>query len=683
VSGLSSCAKCGSLLAVASVGGLCPRCAPAAEPATRSFPDVAPPAADTPNAAADPTPASAARPDPHAPTHTAPDAALTLSGPSAPPAKAEKPRPPDPTGYTLFERIGEGGMGEVFRAHEHSTDQFVALKMIDPKRLGDTSFERFQREYRALANFQHPHAVRGLKDRLDHVPPFFTMELVQGCTVADRLKTVKRYDPTEAVQLIRKVALAVQALHDHKEFGHPSAGAIHRDIKPSNILLTESGEPKLADFGLVKYLDAATLTSPDAVLGTPAYMPPEQCAGRSAAMGYAADVYGLGATLYHMLTGEPPFRGTVAEIIAQVLTVDPRPVCEVASEVPAALGKIVRSCMFKRAGDRYRTVSALIADLDLWLKGLEPIPPEPSRATRLLRWAKANAVALSACALLALSGAAAAAWPKRDAQPIEPLLAIRGELKGEAGRAELIGATGRPRHERWLAGTASVLEPTAARPGFAFEAPQATLLELLNEPGANVAMGGEFQLLYHKAIVNAGAGPKEVLFSDAAMFGLYCGCVELNGPNTSKAHFVLVAEYTDYATPEVRNARPNFTGSARFVWVAVTADANGVTNSTNRSAGKQHKFSLVATLPTPPRRLRVELTAEGATAFWADSPHGALVPVGKRSATEIANDLAELLKTKPGFKPVGRLVWNPSASCGVFCRGAAISVTNVTVSAIR
>lgn len=682
MSGAPSCTKCGNLLAVTSVSGLCPACAPA-EPPTASFPAPAgepntitlpvaadpPPAADTPNIAADPTPASAAAPAPHA----APDAAATASAPSAPPARPERGQPADPPGYEIVHKIGRGGMGDVYLARETVSRQIVALKFLrDPD--APELLTRFELEFRALREVVHPNVVRVLGHDFQRGEPYFVMEYLEGGSLAEQLKGGP-LDPTCAVDLIRKVAGAVQAMHE-------KAGILHRDIKPGNILLTNEGEPKLADFGLAKFLDAKTVhTLSGGMLGTLRYMPPEQINGKNGALGYPADVYGLGATLYHLLTGHPPFvRDGFDELLFAVLHDAPTDPRTIRSELTRGLSGVVMRCLEKDPRHRYQTVAEFLAALDRWAESETPPPVPPLE--RLRRWVRRNRVALSACALLALGGAAVAAWPRREAKPVEPLVTIRAELR-DAGRAELIGATGRPRHARWLAGTANVLEPTDARPGFAFEAPQPALLELLVEPGTNFAVEGEFQLLYHKAIVNAGAGPKEILFSDAAIFGLYCGRVELNGPNNSKAHFVLVAEYTDYLTAETRAAWPHLTGSTRFVWVAVTAEANGNTNSMPRSASKQHKLPLVDALPAPVRRLRVEVTAEGATAFWAPSPKGALVCVGNRSSTEIANDLAELLKTKPGFQPVGTLVWNPSASCGVFCRGAAISVSKVTVSAIR
>ncbi len=621
---------------------MCPACAPV-EPNTFTFPGP-PPANDTPHAAADPTPpAPAGERDPFALTNPLPGEAVTASAPAAP-ASDSKPLPPDPVGYTLLERIGEGGMGEVFRAHEHSTDQFVALKMINTRRGGGTYFERFRREFRALANFEHEHAVRGLKDRFDHDPPFFTMELVRGCTVADRLKSAGRYEPREAVELIRKVALAVQALHDHKEFGYPSAGVIHRDIKPSNILLTAGVEPKLADFGLVKYLDADTLTNSDGGLGTPAYMPPEQCAGQCAALGYTADVYGLGATLYHMLTGHPPFRGTVPEIVTQVLTADPEPVCAVAPEVGEALSNIVRACVHKRPEDRYQTVAALIAALDAWLAGQRPPPPPRTFWRRARRWAKRNAVALSACALLGVVGVLALVWPPRD-----PERAITAGLR--AGRAQtLIGENGPTVSVRWFARRPEREVPKGDAP-FGALCPDQSLAVFLSDPGIeSYRLSGEFVQDVKLGDVAPGARAP-------AKTGLLLGHTPVTFGDGRTVHFATTLAFNDYDTPAVpkQDCRLEFED-----WIGIDFPLEQLRR--RKYGGPTIKLDRPAANDRARRAFTAEVRPTGITVAM----NGKTVVFTRESIQKDWDAAAaDVARTEPALPPFAAPQWSPRSGIGV------------------
>ena len=678
MSGPLSCTSCGNPLAGASATGLCPACAPAAEPATHTYPGT-PPGPDTPNAAADPTPQSApsARPDPFAHTHTSPDAALTASSPVALPAKAPKPLPADPVGYTLLEHIGEGGMGEVYRAIEHSTDKEVALKMMNAK-TSATSFARLRLEFKALSKFEHEHAVRVFKDRFDHDPPFFTMEYLKGGTVGKELDRIGRYEPRAAVVLIRKVARAVQAMHEVKDFGCPS-GLVHRDIKPSNILLTKETEPKLADFGLVKFLDTATLTPTDAALGTPAYMPPEQCG--SGDLDHRADVYGLGATLYHMLTGRPPFCGRSVEIIARLPTEEPPPVCELAPNVDPMLGRIVRGCMHKRSNDRYQTVTALIADLDAWLNPTPekpPTPPEPSIGTRLGRWAKRNALALAACALLLVAGGAVAlAWPR----PADPLKDMQAQL-GAGHEVMLIPTVGKPNWHQWVLGAPELTTSPTGDGSCSFEANGYSLLELCPDP------------MTDRYRIRAKIRFTEIKLRDepagrtigTTSAGIYFGRASAGGNKGLIVHTLFAVTFSDELRPPpvpVPGAPPPKLpdNTVRFRGMLVHQRPEAAP-SAGILGGPWGVITRPLKLPGPWREIEIEVTPERVRARCEgpDGKPGEFADLTGTAVNEFHADLRRKLDTDAPNHGAVLPEWTPRAPLGVWNLRSTIDVKDVTLT---
>src|SRR3954447_24367795 len=232
-------------------------------------------------------------PEPHSPS----------GSPSSTPSSAELPRIP---GYEVLEVVGRGGMGVVYRARHVRLDRPVALKMLlTGAHAGRESRERFLREARVGADLRHPNIVQvhdmGDQDGL----PYFTMEFVEGGDLAQKLAGTPQ-PPRQAAELLATLAAAVQAAHRN--------WIVHRDLKPANVLLTADGTPKISDFGLARRLDGeADLTRTGIALGTPSYMAPEQAGGNPDAVGPATDVHALGAILYELLTGRPPFKSESAE----------------------------------------------------------------------------------------------------------------------------------------------------------------------------------------------------------------------------------------------------------------------------------------------------------------------------------------------------------------------------------
>ena len=263
--------------------------------------------------------------------------------------------------YELLEELGRGGMGVVYRALQTSLNRTVAVKMILRGNLASLSdLERFRAEAEAAAKLDHPGIVPVYEVGAGDGRPYFTMKYIQGRTLSQILAD----GPLPSREAARILAAVARAIH----FAH-SKGVLHRDLKPSNIVLDDAGQPHVMDFGLAKQLtDAASLTRTGAVLGTPAYMAPEQAAGARGAVGPASDVYSLGVILYHMLTGRPPFQAaSPVDTVLMVLEQDPVPPRALNPKADRDLEMICLRCLQKPPDLRYASAELLADDLVAYL----------------------------------------------------------------------------------------------------------------------------------------------------------------------------------------------------------------------------------------------------------------------------------------------------------------------------
>jgi WD40 repeat protein len=341
--------------------------------------------------------------------NTAESGALTLpgdaTGPVGPPPLPELP------GYEVLAELGRGGMGVVYRARQTNVGRVVALKMIRAGRLASAAeVQRFRGEAEDMALLDHPHVVPVYEVGEHHGQHYFSMKLIDGGSLADHLGRFGA-DPRAGAALLARVARAVQYAHEH--------GILHRDLKPANILLEwRAGDvsppvPLVTDFGLAKRLEGPGGTPSHAVMGTPAYMAPEQAAGQSKRVTTAADVYALGAVLYELLAGRPPFRAeTPLETLLRVLHDEPVPPSRLKPQVPADLQTICLKCLSKEPGKRYATAAAVADDLERFLAG-EPIQARPvGPGERLVKWVRRRpaVAALTALALALVIGLTAGGW---------------------------------------------------------------------------------------------------------------------------------------------------------------------------------------------------------------------------------------------------------------------------------
>jgi TolB-like protein/predicted Ser/Thr protein kinase/Flp pilus assembly protein TadD len=305
--------------------------------------------------------------------------------------------------YELLQEVGRGGQGVVFRARQKSLNRIVALKVISLGQWASKAhLKRFRLEAEAAARLEHPGIVPIHEVGERDGSCYFSMKFVEG----GQLDEVARHEPMpirRAVELIAKVARTVHYAHEH--------GILHRDIKPGNILLDAKGEPHLTDFGLARLVESeSSVTQTLDVLGTPSYMAPEQALGNNAAVSSATDVYGLGAVLYQLLTGQPPFAGGATyETIKLLLDTEPRQPRLSNPKIDRDLSTICLKCLEKDPKRRYPSALALAEDLERWLKH-EPIQARHNGLfTRGRKWVQRNPTsALLAASLVAL--VASAGW---------------------------------------------------------------------------------------------------------------------------------------------------------------------------------------------------------------------------------------------------------------------------------
>jgi serine/threonine protein kinase len=280
--------------------------------------------------------------------------------------------------YRILKQLGKGGMGSVYLAHDSQLDRRVALKVphFAPED-GPEVLERFRREARAAATIEHPNICPVYDVGEVNGVNYLTMAYVEGRPLSDLLKGDKPLPQRSVAAVVRKLALALEEAH--------KKGVIHRDLKPSNVMINRRKEPVLMDFGLARRVDKgeARLTKSGSVLGTPAYMPPEQVSGNVQAMGPPCDVYSLGVILYELLTGRLPFEGPVMAVLAQILTQEPEPPSVHRPDLDPRLRTICLKAMAKQPQDRYRTMSELAAALGSYLARQQPVSKNKSNDSRL------------------------------------------------------------------------------------------------------------------------------------------------------------------------------------------------------------------------------------------------------------------------------------------------------------
>src|SRR5436309_4470073 len=302
--------------------------------------------------------------------------------------------------YQILEEIGRGGMGVIYRARQRHSRRVVALKRILSCHADSReTLMRFRREAQAAANLDHPNILPIYEVSESEGLPFFSMKFAGGGSLLEAVPAL-RSEARRAVALMAKVARAVQYAHCQR--------ILHRDLKPGNILLDGRGEPLVSDFGLAKWLEPTSdLTRTPSIFGTPGYIAPEQVNGSAEKLTPAADVYSLGAVLFHLLTGRPPFIGEHALKVIQQATEKPAPrLRTVAPALDRDLETICAKCLEHEEHARYRTAAELAEDLERWLHGHSIVARPVSPLVRLWRWSRRNPIVAGMAALLLALGTA-------------------------------------------------------------------------------------------------------------------------------------------------------------------------------------------------------------------------------------------------------------------------------------
>ena len=301
--------------------------------------------------------------------------------------------------YQILEEIGRGGMGVIYRARQRHSRRIVALKRILSCHADSReTLMRFRREAQAAAKLDHPNILPIYEvSQSEEGLPFFSMKFAGGGSLLEAASALRR-EPRRAVALMAKVARALQYAHDQ--------GILHRDLKPGNVLLDGHSEPLVSDFGLAKWLEPMSdLTRTPSIFGTPGYIAPEQVNGSASKLTPAADIYGLGAILFHLLSGRPPFIGEHALKVIQQATEKPAP--KLRSLAPALdrdLETICTKCLEREPHARYRSAGELAEDLERWLHGHSIVARPVSPPVRLWRWSRRNPIIAGMAALLLTLG---------------------------------------------------------------------------------------------------------------------------------------------------------------------------------------------------------------------------------------------------------------------------------------
>lgn len=319
--------------------------------------------------------------------------------------------------YQILEEIGRGGMGVIYRARQRHSRRIVAIKRVLSYHAdSQDTLMRFRREAQAAANLDHPNIlpIYEVSESNDGLP-FFSMKFASGGSLLEAAPAL-RSEPRRAVALMAKVARAIQYAHEQ--------GILHRDLKPGNILLDGRGEPMVGDFGLAKWLEpAGRLTRTPSIFGTPGYIAPEQVNGSDRKLTSAADIYGLGAVLFDLLTGRPPFTGEHALKTIQQAAEKPAPKLRtLAPGLDRDLETICAKCLERDPLARYRSAGELADDLERWLHGRSILARPVSPPVHLWRWVRRNPLVAQMAALLLVMATAVGVMVSK-AQTVSPITA--------------------------------------------------------------------------------------------------------------------------------------------------------------------------------------------------------------------------------------------------------------------
>ncbi len=579
--------------------------------------------------------------------------------------------PPSPPGYDLLSVLGNGGMGDVYLAREHATERLVAMKFL--RSSGNRSaVERFLVEVRAIASLKHANIIEVLATDFMRVNPFFTTEQATGGSLEKWIRQQGLLAPEEAARLCATLARAVAAMH--------LKGLLHRDLKPSNVLLFAStdsehaapgpslGEwvPKISDFGLAKRTDQDDgVTVGSAPIGTPSFMPPEQISKKNGEVGPAADVYGLGATLYYTLTGHPPYGpGAPSVVMHEVLTgLVPAPRSR-RPELPPDLDGIVVKCLEKDPRDRYATAAALAEDLEKFLAGKRPEAPRHTAIRRGKRWLGRHRIALCATALFLVVASGLVGDGVVLRRAADPVAEIRRDL-AQGRQVTLVAATGRPQYSRFILEPNTLGESPAADGSVSFHSFDYGLLELCPEPGIE-----RYRVtLEIRQFMARPLAPNATLETDFC--GLYFGFASGKSLAGLPVHGMYCVSFKEYRIPRPAGAPQDHAASFHTVGLTQHPDK---TISMSSSRLKAVPF-VPQGRPGPWRRIAFEVSPDGITVYWfaTDGNPQLLAAFDAATCQQKFADMRKPSRLNAPELPE----WTPNSPFGIFSYRSHVAVRNV------
>lgn len=637
--------------------------------------------------------------DDQTPKEVTPETLSVVSPPATEPTLTfgdkDKTRPKlDLPGFETLGILGEGGSGIVYKVRQTLTKRIWALKVLQ-KQTTPILLERFKREIEVIAALKHPHVVP-IHDVGEHAGMlYFTMPYITGGTLAEYIKK-QRLTFEQSVRVVERLACTMVDVH--------AKGFLHRDLKPGNVLLDPpaDGSPltpdnlpdalRIADFGLAKVIasqeedqdTASLLTMTGAIVGTPAYMPPELAFGLARSADETADVYSLGATLYHLLTRTLPFTGSSsAEVIEKVRTEEPSPLRRLDATIPEGLELLTLRCMEKRPQDRYPSAAELVAELERWLNGQALVVRPPTLWKRGVRWSRRHQNRLAQGTLLlltlvSLAFGAAAYWsssPKDDGQgqaPEDPMKVALARMKQDllAGKkVVLIGSQGEPKWWNTAEGTMSFSKLKSDENACSIESVGETRIELVPEELVPKAYRIRAEMRH-----NMGDHP-----SSRAGLALFYREVPTISPARITVGFDMV--YNDFPA-----ARGQELTDLKAVWLiarVTMVSPNIVTRNSENTVGRWPITPPPHLTPRVWRTLEVEVQPNAVACSYTDEAGKKNVINPKMTRTNELNDVYQNLVSKyrkleiVEDRPVNP--WSSQGSIGLKVQQGSVSFRNVTI----
>lgn len=586
--------------------------------------------------------------------------------------------PLSPLGYELLRKLGRGGMGEVYLARDDSADRVVAMKFL--RGAVSQGMARFFREVRAQGRLDHPNIVRVLSTDFSRAEPYFTMEYASRGSLADLVKDHGPLPPGEAAAIIATAARAVHAAHE--------AEVLHRDLKPSNLLVMEDGTLKISDFGLARRTDVDETLTASGPIGTPSFMPPEQASAKFGEIGPRSDVYSLGATLYHLVTGRVPFTGPAPEaIVVKVLTELPERPRAIRPDLPADLEGIIVKCLEKDPTARYDSAAALAEDLDRFLAGQAPKAPPLTPWRRLRRWANRNrgraailAVGLVAAVGLFLAGrnfvVDADPEPRKFVreEPIAPDFEKAFQEARAAGTfVSVVGPTGLPEGHSWRKNAHVLVKDPEADGACAFECLEPAMLDLGRDPGTDRYLLS-FEVRHMAGPRRNGKGGQSGLESVGIYFGADAHPTADGG--TVTPHFRV----------QFNDSHPVGADTAESVVSARDVISfSGLKGKDRTFATGTHPFETGGRRPRKWRQILADVAPEAIAIYWRD-PDGNLALVYSLDAAGIARRQTRLQEATDEELQSSELKlrpWQPRLPFGIWCYHSRVAFRNVQIAPFK